>query len=138
MMQTLVTRRFSTRFDDYDSSPEKVKDFFNKTFIEVCRELSLTILHKEFYLLPPFLRLFNISEIFIRENEEDYRKKHPELSKIVEIFYTLKVNFYPETSEESNVLEIKLEAYTFIQDVFQDFFNVPKTFKMRIDKYTRV
>lgn len=138
MRQTLVTRKFSTRFDDPDGSPEKVKEFFNETFIEVYRELSLTSLYKEFYLLPPFLRLFNISEIFIRENEEDYRKKHPELSKMVEIFYTFKVNFYPETSEETNVLEIKLEAHTFIQDVFQDFFTVPKTFKMRIDKYARV
>lgn len=137
MKQTLATRKFSTRFDACDSSPEKVKEFFDETFIKVCRELSLTTLHKEFYLLPPFLRLFNISEIFIMENEEDYKRKHPELSKIVEIFYTFKVNFYPKTSEESNVLEIKLEAHTFIQDVFQDFFTVPKTFKMRIDNYAR-
>lgn len=138
MRQTLVTRRFYTRFDVPDGSPEKVKEFFNETFIEVCRELSLTTIYKEFYLLPPFLRLFNIFEIFIRENEENYRKKHPELSKIVKIYYTFKVNFYPETSEETNVLEIELEAHTFTQDVFQDFFTVPKTFKMRIDKYAKV
>ena len=44
----------------------------------------------------------------------------------------------PKTSEEANILEISLEAYSFNHGVYQDFFTTPKTFKMRIDKYARV
>lgn len=137
MKQTLVVRNISTAFEGENESPEESVEFFNELFVEMCREISLSAIYKEFHLLPPFLRLFNVFELFFIENQEEYRKKHPKLSSISKIYYTLNVSFYPKASKEANILEISLEAHSFTQGVFQDFFTTPKTFKIRIDKYAR-
>lgn len=128
---------FSFYFTDIKDKNIRDEDFFNKHFLNIGKSLSVSKQYKDFNLLKPFLRLFNVFQEYIYGIVDDFGKTHPGLTPFVDFHFDVKINFIEKTSKEENLLQIEVSYYKFANEVFIIEKRESTFFDIRIDKYAR-